>query len=152
MITQLIYYCGNRRNYKRITKLYIYRCKAVRFFLHIYERGTVHREYSSVTVGSGGIGRSTFVSSSMSRRHAVDAQEADPLISHDINVRPTRVDRDVVEGPHQFYGEVALDDRARDRQHLAGVEGIITKGKLKDLWRDCVNDTAAQIGRYNERQ
>lgn len=105
-----------------------------------------------MTVGSGGIGRSTFVSSSMPRRYAVDAQEADPLIGHDINVRPTRVDRDVVEGPHQLYGEVTLDDRARDRQHLAGIERIVAEGKLKDLWRDCVNDAAAQMGGYNERQ
>lgn len=73
----------------------------------------------------------------MSRRHAVDAQEADPLIVHDINVWPTRVNRDVVECPRQFYGEVTLDDRARDRQHLAGVEGIVAEGKLEDLWRDC---------------
>lgn len=152
MITQLIYYCGDTRSYKRITKLYIYRYKAQYVSFYIYERGTVHREYSGVTVGSGGIGSSTFVSSSMSRRHTVDAQEADSLISHNINIRPTRVDRDVVEGPHQFYREVALDDRARDRQHLAGVERIVAEGKLKDLWRDCVNDTAAQAGRYNKRQ
>lgn len=88
----------------------------------------------------------------MPRRYAVDAQEADPLIGHDINVRPTRVDRDVVERPRQFYGEVALDDRTRDRQHLAGVERIVAEGKLKDLWRDCVNDTAAQMEGYNDRQ
>lgn len=88
----------------------------------------------------------------MPRRHAVDAQEADPLIGHEINVRPTRVDRDVVERPRQFYGEVALDDRARDRQHLAGVEGIVAEGKLEDLWRDCANDTAAQTEGCNERQ
>lgn len=93
-----------------------------------------------MTVRSGGIGRSTFVSSSMSRRHAVDAQEADPLIDHDINIRPTRVDRHVVERPCQFYGKVALDDCTRDRQHLARVERIVAEGKLKDLWRDCVND------------
>lgn len=95
-----------------------------------------------MTVGSGGIGRSAFVSSSMSRRHTVDAQGADPLIGHDINIRPTRVDRDVVERPRQFYGKVALDNRAKNRQHLAGVERTVAEGKLKDLWRDCANDTA----------
>lgn len=113
-------------------------------FFNIYERGTVHREYSGVTVGSGGIGRSAFVSSGMPRRHAVDAQEADPLIGHNINVRPTRVDQDVVERPCQFYGEVAFDDCARDRQHLARVERIVAEGKLEDLRRDCVNDTPTQ--------
>lgn len=97
-----------------------------------------------MAVGSGCIGRDAFVSSSMSRRHAVDAQEADPLIGHDINVWTTRVDRDVVERPRQFYGEVTFDDRARDRQHLAGVEGIVTEGKLEDLRRDCANDTQPQ--------
>jgi len=83
----------------------------------------------------------------MSRRHAVDAQEADPLIVHDINVRPSRVNRDVVERPRQFYGEVALDDRTRDRQHLAGVERIVAEGKLEDLWHDCVNVHGGTDGR-----
>jgi len=117
----------------------------VRFF-YIYERDTVHRKYSDVTVGSGSIGRSTFVSSSMSRRHTVDAQEADSLIGHNTNIRPTRVDWDVVEGPHQFYREVTFDDCARNRQHLAGVERIVTEGKLKDLWRDCVNNSGTDEG------
>lgn len=68
-----------------------------------------------MAVGAGGIGSDAFVSSSMSRRHTVDAQEADPLIGHDINIQPTRVDQDVVVRPCQFYGEVTFDDRTRDR-------------------------------------
>lgn len=104
-----------------------------------------------MTVRSGGIGRNTFVSSGMSRCHAVDAQEADPFIIHDINVRQTRVDRDVVERPCQIYGKVAFHDRASDRQHLAGVEGSVAEGKLKDLWRDCANDTGDHTdGRVRE--
>lgn len=102
-----------------------------------------------MTVRSGGIGRSTFVSSSMSCRHTVDAQEADPLIIHDINVWPTRVDRDVVERPRQIYGKVAFHNRARDRQHLAGVKGIVAEGKLKDLWRDCVERHGDTDGRIH---
>lgn len=97
-----------------------------------------------MAVGSGCIGRDAFVSPSMSRRHAVDAQEADSLIGHDINVWPTRVDRDVVERPCQFYREVPFDDRTRDRQHLTGVKGIVAEGKLEDLRRDCVNDVSAR--------
>lgn len=96
-----------------------------------------------MTVGSSGIRRDALVSSSMPRRHTVDAQEADPLINYDINVRSARVYRAVVERPRQIHREVAFDDRARDRQHLAGVERIVAERELEDLWRDCVSDTAA---------
>lgn len=104
-----------------------------------------------MTVGSGGIRRDALVSSGMPCRHPVDAQEADPLISYDINVRPARVYRGVVERPGQIHREVAFDDRARDRQHLARVERIVAERELEDLRRDCATDTAAWSNGRNGR-
>lgn len=80
----------------------------------------------------------------MPRRHTVDAQEADPPISYNINVRSARVNRRVVERPRQVHWEVSFDDRARDRQHLARVQGIVAERELEDLWRDCATDTSAR--------
>lgn len=101
---------------------------------------TVDREDGRVAVGSGGIRRGALVSPSMPRRDAVDAQEADPLISYDINVLPARVYGDVVERPRQIDREVAFHDRARNRQHLPRVERIVAERELEDLWRDCATD------------
>lgn len=104
------------------------------------ERDTVDREDGRVAVGSGGIRRDALVSSCMPRRNAVDAQEADPLISYDINVLPARVYGGVVERPRQIDREVAFHDRARNRQHLPRVERIVAERELEDLWRDCATD------------
>lgn len=95
-----------------------------------------------MTVRSGGIRRDALVSSSMAGSDAVDAQEADPLISQDINVLPARVYRVVVERPRQIDREVAFHDRARNRQHLPRVERIVAERELEDLWRDCAKDRA----------
>lgn len=102
-----------------------------------------------MTVGSGGIRRDALVSSSMPRRNAVDAQEADPLISYDINVRYARVYGGVVKRPRQIHREVAFDDCARERQHLARVQRIVAERELEDLRRDCVNGTAAKDGKIS---
>lgn len=110
----------------------------------VYKGGTVDREYSGVTVRSSGIGRDALVSSGVPRHHAVDAQEAEPLIGYDINVRSARVYRGVVERPRQGHREVALEDRAGKRQHLAGVEGIVAERELEDLWRDCAKRRVRQ--------
>lgn len=137
-----------KKIYKRINTKSV--CKVVKSLTEA--RCTVHREYSRMTVRACRIGRYALVCPRVSRSHIVDVQKADPLTSYDMNIVLGRVYGDIVERPGQCHREVTLDDRATDRQHLAGVEGGVAKTELKNLRCDCANDTAARTKGCDEKE
>lgn len=91
-----------------------------------------------MAVSASGVARGALVIPGVSCVDLVDAEKAHPLVRDDVHVRViVGIDRLVVKDPREVNGQIALDDRTRDREHLAGIQGTLAERELKDLRHHC---------------